>query len=131
MVFIDWSKLVITTRQVHDLIEIPIYPKCIALNHFKKMAAYGKDAFVYGDEIDNLSEFDDNLEVLEACDDEKQDGCCLCGKANDDEMIMCESEECTGCIWYHYACAGFPNGNVPDEDEVWTCAACQGIYFLF
>ena len=47
---------------------------------FKNVAAYGTDSFVYGDKIDNLSKFDDNLEVLEAYDDE--DSFCLCGKAN-------------------------------------------------
>ena len=71
---------------------------------FKNVAAYGKDSFVYrvvyGDKINNLSKFDDNLEVLEAYDDEEndEDSYCLCGKANDDKMIMCESEECAGCI---------------------------------
>ena len=62
------------------------------------MVAYSKDSFVYGNKIDNLSKFDDNLEVLEAYDDEEddEDSFCLCGKANDDKMIMCESEECAG-----------------------------------
>ena len=59
---------------------------------FKNMVAYGKDSFVYGDKINNLSKFDDNLEVLETYDDEEndEDSFCLCGKAYDDKKIMCE-----------------------------------------
>ena len=40
---------------------------------FKNVAAYGKDSFAYGNKIDNLSKFDDNLEVLETYDDEEDD----------------------------------------------------------
>ena len=67
---------------------------------FKNVAAYSKDSFVYGDKINNLSKFDDNLEVLEAYDGEEddEDSFCLCGKGNDDKIIMCESEECVGCV---------------------------------
>ena len=88
------------TRQVHDVIDIPILPKMQCVKSFKNVAAYiYKDSFVFSDKINNFSEFDDNLEVLEAYDDEEddEDSFCLCGKANDDKMIICESEECTGC----------------------------------
>ena len=121
------DKLVIATRQKNDVIFTHNAMRA-QLRSQTNMATYGKDAFVYGDDIDNLSEFDDNLDELEAFEDEEdqEDNFCICGKANDDQMIMCESEECAGCIWYHYPCAGFPNGNIPDEDEVWTCVACKG-----
>ena len=82
------------TRQVHDIINIPI-PKMQSAKSFKNVAAYGKDSFVYDDKIGNLSKFDDNLEVLEAYDGEEDEegSFCLCGKVNDDKMIMCGLEE--------------------------------------
>ena len=45
---------------------------------FKNVVAYGKDSFVYSDKIVNLSKFDDDLEVLEAYDDEEDDEDSFC-----------------------------------------------------
>ena len=39
-------------------------PKKQSAKSFKNVAAYGKDSFVYDDKIDNLSKFDDNLQVF-------------------------------------------------------------------
>ena len=97
------------------------------------MAAYGRESFLYGDAFDDLDDFEDNLNDLEAPEDEdeEEEYFCLCGKANDDEMIMCEADECVGATWYHYECAGFPAGSEPDDnDKVWMCLACTGMVYF-
>jgi hypothetical protein len=38
--------------------------------------------------------------------------------------IQCENEQCGH--WWHFTCAGFKGGKVPQEHESWYCRHCRG-----
>ena len=92
------------------------------------MAAYGREDFVYGSDLSDLSDFsEDELNVNDLSDisnDSEDDGrqYCVCNEASTSEMIACDDDQCA-VVWWHYDCAGLSKETIPEYS--WICNRCR------
>ena len=94
------------------------------------MAAYGKDDFVTGSDLSDLSDISDedfNPDDVQNLSDDSEDDdhvYCVCGQSSTLQMIACDNDQCA-IVWWHIECAGLHADSLPSENESWICAWCK------